>query len=52
MYPLIQPAMEDVADQVVKNQSTDNITSSSEDSYTSKLITDAINDALKKAEEK
>lgn len=52
MYPLLQPAMEDIADQIVTLQSTDHISSTSEDSYTSKLITDAVNEALKKAEEK
>lgn len=52
MFPLLQPAMEDIADQVVKNQSADNIRSGKEDAYTSMLIADAVGEALKKAGEK
>ena len=50
MYPLIQPAIEDIAEQVYKDQSLENITYSEENPYTSQVIVNAIEDALKKAE--
>ena len=50
MYPLIQPAIEDIAEQVYKDQSMENITYSEENPYTSQVIVNAIEDALKKAE--
>lgn len=52
MYPLIQPAMEDIADQIVENQSVKNITFSEKDTDTSQLIVDTIKQALKKGEVK
>ena len=50
MFPLIQPAIEDIAEQVYDNQSLENIQYSEENPYTSQIILDAIGDALKKAE--
>lgn len=50
MYPLIQPAIEDIAEQIYKDQSLKNITYSEENPYTSQIIVNAIEDALKKAE--
>lgn len=50
MYPLIQPAIEDIAEQIYKDQSLENITYSEENPYTSQIIVNAIEDALKKAE--
>ena len=46
---LLQPAIENIADQVCKTQSTDNITLSSETPYTSQILLDAINEAIEKA---
>lgn len=50
MYPLVQPAIESIADQVYETQSLENITYSEENPYTSQVILNAIKDALKKAE--
>lgn len=50
MYPFIEPAIEDIAEQVYKKQSLENIQYSSDTPYTSQLIVQAIESALKKAE--
>ena len=50
MFPLIQPTIEDIADQVYDSQSLDNIQLSEESPYTSQIIVNAIDEALKKAE--
>ena len=50
MYPLVQPAIESIADQVYETQSLENISYSQENAYTSQVIINAIEDALKKAE--
>ena len=50
MLPLAQPAMEDIAEQVRQTQSLDNLEFSSDSAYTSQVIVDAIEEALKKAE--
>ena len=49
MFPLIQPAIEDIAEQVYKQQSLENIEFSDDNPYTSQIIVNAIDDALKKA---
>lgn len=49
MYPLVQPAIEDIADQIYEKQSLDNLQYSEENPYTSMVITDAIRDAIEKA---
>ncbi len=49
MYPLMQPVMEDLADQIVKNQSTQNLSYSLETRYTSQSLIGAIDKALEKA---
>ena len=49
MYPLVQPTIEDIAEQVYKKQSTEDIQYSEENPYTSQAIINAIDDALKKA---
>ena len=49
MYPLIQPTMEEIADQICQTQSLENISYSSDNPYTSQIIINAIDDALKKA---
>ena len=50
MFPLLQPAMEEIADQICENQSVENISRSEETPYTSQVIINAINEALAKAE--
>lgn len=49
MYPLVEPAFADIAEQVVKNQSTDGITYQAENRYTSAVLLNAIENALAKA---
>lgn len=49
MFPLLQPSLETIADQIYKTQSTDTITFSSETPYTSQVLLDAINKAIEKA---
>ena len=50
MFPLIQPTIEDIAEQVYDSQSQDNIQLSEDSPYTSQIIVNAIDEALKKAE--
>ena len=52
MFPLMQPTMEDIADQICQTQSLDNISFSEKTPYTSQVIINAITEALKKAEAK
>lgn len=49
MYPLLQPAIEDLAHQICETQSLDAIRLSEENPYTSQLLLNAVEDALKKA---
>lgn len=49
MFPLIQPAIEEIADQIYETQSLENIKISDETPYTSQVILDAISEALGKA---
>lgn len=49
MYPLIQPTIENIAEQVYNNQSLDNLEYSGEYPYTSQIIAEAIDQALEKA---
>ena len=49
MFPLIQPAIEEIADQIYKTQSLEDVTLSEETPYTSQVILDAISEAVKKA---
>lgn len=49
MYPLIQPTIENIAEQVYDKQSLDNLEYSSEYPYTSQIIAKAIDTALEKA---
>ena len=50
MYPFIEPAIEDIAEQIYKKQSLENIRYSADTPYTSQLIMQAVKEALKKAE--
>lgn len=48
MYPLMEPALESLANQIYATQSTKDLTYAEENKYTSMLLLDAINSALKK----
>lgn len=49
MYPLVEPALNALSDQIYTSQSTENITYSEENKYTSMLLLEAIDNALEKA---
>lgn len=48
-YPLIEPAMEDIAEQIYTTQSLEDLSYSSDSPYTSEVIVDAIESALNKS---
>lgn len=50
MYPLLQPSMDTMAEQIVKNQSTKNITPMAESRYTQAALLKAVDQALTKAQ--
>ena len=47
-YPLFKPTMEALSKEIIRTQTT-NISSSSDDSVTSKILLDAVNEALRAA---
>ena len=49
MFPLIQPTIEEIAEHICEKQSLENISCSEDNPYTSRIILDAIETALKKA---
>ncbi len=49
MYPLMQPALESIGEQVIEKQSTEGITYSAENQYTSIVLLNAIENAVSKA---
>lgn len=49
MYPLMQPALDDLAEQICASQSTENLSYASDSRYTSMALLNAINNALQKA---
>lgn len=49
MFPLIQPAIEGIAEQVYETQSLDDVSLSEDAPYTSQIILDAIKEAVEKA---
>ena len=49
MYPLIQPTIENIAEQVYEQQSLEEIAYSQDNPYTSQVIINAIDAALEKA---
>lgn len=49
MYPLIQPSFEELADQIIRNQSLEGVTYPDESKYTSMVLLDAITNSLEKA---
>ncbi len=50
MYPLMQPALDHISQQIYEKQSTENITYDKANQYTSTVLLNAIKDALSKAE--
>lgn len=50
MYPLMEPALNDLAEQICSTQSLENLSYPSESQYTSMALVKAIQDALHKAE--
>ncbi|MCI8948618.1 MAG: hypothetical protein HFG49_01075 [Lachnospiraceae bacterium] len=49
MYPLVEPAMQSLTEQILKNQSLDAVSYQSEQKYTSAMLLKAIQSALDKA---
>ena len=49
MYPLVEPALDALSDQIYTSQCTENIAYSEENKYTSMLLLEAIDSALEKA---
>ena len=49
MFPLIQPAIEEIAEQIYDTQSLENITLSDKTPYTSQVILEAITQTVEKA---
>ena len=50
MFPLMEPALESLASQIYSSQSLDDIQYSEDQKYTSMILLNAIESALKKAE--
>lgn len=51
MYPLMEPALESLSDQILSSQSLDDISYSEESQYTSLMLMEAIRTALAKAKQ-
>ena len=49
MYPLMEPALDEIASQIYSTQSTENIVFSEDSQYTSTLLLKAVKSALEKA---
>ena len=49
MYPLMEPDLEELSDQIISTQSLENLTNSSQSHYTSTALLGAIERALEKA---
>lgn len=50
MYPLLEPSLENIAQQIYVNQSTENITYEEDNKYTSMVLLNAIDTSLQKAQ--
>ena len=50
IYPLIQPALDNISRQIYEKQSLDGITYDDSSRYTSKILLNAVQDALSKAQ--
>ena len=51
MYPLVKPALEAMAEQIIKNQSVERISYNPDNQYTSIMLLNAVEKALEKAKE-
>ncbi len=51
MYPLVKPALEEMAEQIIKNQSVERISYNPDNQYTSIMLLNAVEKALEKAQE-
>lgn len=49
MYPLVEPALDNIVTQVYENQSLENISYDTDNQYTSMILINAIEDCLEKA---
>ena len=49
MYPLLEPSLEELSNQIIATQSLDNISYSSDSQYTSMLLLDAVASSLEQA---
>lgn len=49
MYPLMEPALDNLTEQIYETQSTENLTYAEDNQYTSMVLVNAINQALDKA---
>ena len=49
MYPLVEPTLDELSEQILSQQSLTDITYSQNNQYTSMLLLEAISDALEKA---
>ncbi len=50
MYPLMEPALDALSEQILESQSLENLSYSEESQYTSLMLMSAIRNALEKAE--
>ena len=50
MYPLMQPAMDNLSQQIINNQSTKNVSYATESRYTSGVLLKAVDQAITKAQ--
>lgn len=50
MYPLMQPAMDNLSQQIINNQSTKNVSYATESRYTSGVLLKAVDQAIAKAQ--
>lgn len=50
MYPLMEPALDSISEQILEKQSTEGITYNTDNQYTSIVLLNAIENALSKAE--
>ena len=51
MYPLVKSALEEMAEQIIKNQSVERISYNPDNQYTSIMLLNAVEKALEKAKE-
>lgn len=49
MYPLVEPALENLTEQIIERQSTENISYDADNQYTSIMLLNAVENALEKA---